>query len=139
MISRVLVAMDDSEMAQEALVYACENHPDAEITVLHVLGGLSPMGAKATRLALEDDFETAAEELADPIFERAHELAGEYGVEIETEMGFGNPARTILNRATDFDAIVIGSHGGSLADRLFVGNVAEKVFRGSPVPVIVVR
>ncbi len=139
MISRLLVPMDDSEMAQQALTYACENHPDTEITVLHVVGGPSPMGGNATRLALEDDFAEAAADLAEPIFDRARELAGEYGVEIETEMQFGSPARSILNKAEDFDAVVIGSHGGSLADRLFLGNTAEKVFRGSPVPVIVVR
>jgi nucleotide-binding universal stress UspA family protein len=44
-----------------------------------------------------------------------------------------------LNSADDFDAVVLGTHGGSLADRLVVGNVAQKVFRNSPVPVIVAR
>jgi nucleotide-binding universal stress UspA family protein len=44
MISRILVPMDDSEMAQRALEYALENHPDAEITVLHVVGEPSPWG-----------------------------------------------------------------------------------------------
>lgn len=38
-----------------------------------------------------------------------------------------------------FDAVVIGSHGGSVVDRLIVGNVARKVFRNSPVPVVVAR
>jgi nucleotide-binding universal stress UspA family protein len=41
--------------------------------------------------------------------------------------------------AEGYDTVVVGSHGGSLADRLFVGNVTEKVFRRSPVPVTVVR
>lgn len=131
--------MDDSEMAREALGYALENHPDAKITVLHVVGEPSPMWGEATGLALEDDLEEAAEELAESVFVRARELAAEYDVEIDTDVQLGNPARAILNRAEDFDAIVIGSHSGSVADRLFVGNVAQKVFRRSPVPVIVVR
>jgi len=50
----------------------------------------------------------------------------------------GSPARAILNRVDDYDAVVVGSHGGSLADRLLVGNVAQSVFRRSPVPVTVV-
>jgi nucleotide-binding universal stress UspA family protein len=34
---------------------------------------------------------------------------------------------------------VVGSHGGSLSDRLFIGNVAERVSHRSPVPVTIVR
>jgi nucleotide-binding universal stress UspA family protein len=139
MISRILVPMDDSEMAQEALEYALENHPDAEITVLHVVGEPSPMWGEATGLAFKDDLEQAAEDLAESVFTSARELAAEYDVEVDTEVRLGMPVRAILNRADDFDAIVIGSHGGSVADRLFVGNVAQKVFRRSPVPVVVVR
>ncbi len=139
MASRILVPMDDSEMAQQALVYALETHRDAEITVLHVVGGPSPMGGEATGLALEDDPDSAAEERAEVVFDPARALAAEYGVEIGTEVGFGHPARAILNRAGEFDTVVVGSHGGSLADRLLIGNVAQKVFRRSPVPVAVVR
>ena len=131
--------MDDSEMAQRALAYALENHPDAEITVLHVAGGPSSMGGVATGLALSDDPEAAAEERAKAVFERAEELAAEHGVDVVTDVALGHPTRTILNRAGEFDAVVIGSHSGSLSDRLFVGNIAQKVVRQSPVPVIVVR
>lgn len=131
--------MDDSEMAERALEYALENHPDAEITALHVVGEPSPMTGAATGLALEDDLEEAAEESAEMVFDRARELAAEHDVEITTELQLGHPARAILNRAYEFDAIVIGGQGGLLVDRRVVGNVAQKVFRQSPVPVIVVR
>ncbi|WP_318570673.1 universal stress protein [Salinigranum marinum] len=139
MISRVLVPMDESEMAEHALEYALEAHPDAEITVLHIVGEPSAMMGKAVGLALEDDFEEAVEERASQVHERAHEIAQTYEKEITTDVAWGRPAKAIINRAADFDTVVIGSHGGSLADRLFVGNVAEKVFRHSPVPVTVVR
>jgi len=43
MISRVLVPMDESEMAERALRFALEAHPDAEIIVLHVVGQPSSM------------------------------------------------------------------------------------------------
>ncbi|WP_058997209.1 universal stress protein [Haloarcula sp. CBA1127] len=139
MIAQILVPMDDSEMAQQALEYTLENHPDAEVTVLHVVGGPSPLGGAATALALADDIEAAAEERAEEVFDDARELAAEYDAEITTEVQLGHPARAILNRAADFDAVVLGTHGGSLADRLVVGNVAQKVFRNSPVPVIIAR
>lgn len=139
MISRILVPMNDSEMAQRALKYALENHPNAEITVLTVVGGASAMGGAATGLALSDDIEEAAQEKAKDVFESARQFAAEYDVEISTDVQVGHPVRAILNRASEFDAVVIGSHSGSLTDRLFVGNVAQKVFRRSPIPVIVVR
>ena len=139
MISRILVPIDGSEMAQHALKYALENHPDAEITALHVVGEPSPWGGAATSLALERDIEEAAQERAEDIFDDAKKLAAEYDVEIATEVQLGHPVRAIVNSADDFDAVVIGTHSGSLVDRLVVGNVAQKVFNNSPVPVIVAR
>jgi nucleotide-binding universal stress UspA family protein len=131
--------MDDSEMAERALEYALENHPSAEITVLHVVGEPSPMLGAAAGLALEDDLEAAAQKRAETVFDRAREIAAEYDTEVDTEVKLGNPIKGILNSAEDVDAVVLGSHGGSLVDRLFVGDVAQKVFRQSPVPVTVVR
>jgi len=138
MASRVLVPVDDSDMAADALRYALETFPDAAITVLHVSGGPSPMMGEATEIALSDDPDRVADDHAKDSLDRARTIATEYETDIETEVKVGNPARTILDRADDFDAIVIGSHSGGLMDRLFVGNVAEKVVRGSPVPVTVV-
>lgn len=139
MISRVLVPMDDSTLAERALTYALEAHPDAEITVLHVVGEPSPMMGKAVRLALAEDMEKVAEEQAETLLARAREIAAEYGAELETEVAVGHPARVIVDRSERFDTVVIGSHGGSLVDRLFVGDVAETIFRRAPVPVTVVR
>jgi len=139
MLSRILVPIDGSEMAECALEYALENHPDAAITVLHVVGEPSPWWGEATSLALKEDVEEVAAEQSAEVFDDARALAAEYDVEICTEVRLGHPARAILNRAADFDAVVLGSHGGSLVDRLVVGNVAQKVFRNAPVPVIVAR
>jgi len=139
MISRVLVAMDGSEVAEKALRYALEAHPDTEITILTVVGEPSAMFGEATAIALADDPERSAREHAQPVVDRAREIASEYDTEITTDIGTGHPARTILDQAADFDTLVIGSHSGTLADRVFVGNVAEKIVRQSPVPVTVVR
>jgi nucleotide-binding universal stress UspA family protein len=139
MSSRILVAMDDSEMAERALEHAFETYPEAAITVLHVVGEPSSMMGKAVSLALEDDVEEAAETQSQEVFDRATEVATEYDRTVETNVALGTPAKAIVDRAEAFDLVVIGSHGGSLADRLFVGNVAEKVFHHSPVPVTVIR
>lgn len=139
MISRVLVPMDDSEMAEEALEYALEVHPNADITVLHVVGEPSTMMGKAVGLALEDDIEQAAEDIADEILTRAHTIAEEYDTDIDTDVSWGSPAKVIVNRAEAFDVVVLGSHAGTVVDRLFVGDIAKTVFHRAPVPVTVVR
>ncbi|RLM63947.1 universal stress protein [Halorubrum sp. Atlit-8R] len=139
MIERVLVAMDGSDLSERALRYALDGHPDAEITVLTVVGGASPMMGQAAGIALSDDGEDGVREAAAPVFERAREIAAEYDATVETAVEAGRPARQIIDRAEEFDVVVLGTHSGSLADRLFVGNVAKTVFQRSPVPVTVVR
>jgi nucleotide-binding universal stress UspA family protein len=139
MISKVLVGMDGSEIAEQALEYALEVHSDANITVLTVVGEPSAMFGEATAIALAADPERSATEYAQPVIDRVQEIASEYDAEVTIEVETGHPARMILRRADDFDSVVIGSHGGTIADRVFVGNVAEKIVRQSPVPVTVVR
>ncbi|MGM0448864.1 MAG: universal stress protein [Methanobacteriota archaeon] len=139
MIERVLVAMDGSDLSERALRYALDGHPDAEITVLHVVGGASPMMGQATGVALSDTGDGGIPEAAEPVLERAHEIAAEYDAALETIVEVGRPARQIIDHAETFDVVVLGTHSGSLADRLFVGNVAKTVFQRSPVPVTVVR
>ncbi len=142
MLSRILVPMDDSEHAGHALEYALDNHPEAEITVLHVVGVPSMMMGEAVGLALDDDIEEAAADRAEPVFERAHEIANEHNREIDTSIGIGHPARDILDRAEDYDTIVLGAHGEdwSRATRRFlVGNITETVSKRAPIPVIVVH
>ncbi len=134
--------MDGSENAEIALEYALENFPDASVSVLHVIGVPSSMLGRATGLALADNIDDDAAERAEPVFERAREIAGERDREIETVVGFGHPARNIIDRAADYDTVVIGTHGadrGRATRRFLVGNVAETVSKRAPVSVIIVR
>lgn len=139
MIERVLVPMNDSEMAGRALRYALDVFQDAEVTVLTVVGGPSPLLGEMASIAISDDPDRAAREHAAPALDRARSIAEGYGRSVETEVRIGHPIREILACAEAFDSVVIGSHGGSLTDRLYVGNVAETIVRRSPVPVVVVR
>ncbi|MFB6132580.1 MAG: universal stress protein [Halanaeroarchaeum sp.] len=142
MLSRVLVPMDDSEHAGHALEYALENFPAADVTVVHVVGAPSMMMGEATSLALEEDVEEAAAERAAPVFERARAIAAEHDREIETTVGIGHPARSIVDLAGEYDTVVIGAHGADwqrASHRFLVGNVTETVSKRAPVPVVIVR
>ena len=138
MVSRVLVPMDDSEMAADALRFALSAFPSAAVTVLHVVGGATSYMGAATRLAVADDVDAAAAERAEPVFERARAIADD-DRELTTAVGLGSPAKTIINRAEAFDLVVIGSHSSTVASRLLLGNIAETVARHAPVPVTIVR
>ena len=89
-----------------------------------VVGELSQLMGQATAIAMVDDPRKEAEEIVAPVLDRAREIADEHGLESTTTVGYGAPARDTANRAEEFDAVVIGSHGGTLRDRLVVGDVA---------------
>lgn len=134
--------MDDSQNAADALEYAFDNYPDAEITVLHVVGVPSMMMGEATALSLEDDLESAAGERSEPVFERARGIAADRDRDIDTVVGVGHPARNILDRAENYDTIVLGAHGSDwsrVSHRFLVGNIAETVSKRATVPVVLVR
>jgi nucleotide-binding universal stress UspA family protein len=137
MVDRVLVAMDGSKITERALEFALEAYPDADVTVLTIIGEPSGMMGEAVGLVFEESRERGIEP-ARVVLDRAREIASE-DRELEGIIGYGSPATEIVTRAEEFDTVVIGHHEGSVADRLFVGNVAHKVVRNSPVPVTVVR
>lgn len=138
---KVLVPIDDSEPAREAVAHAANSYPDADLTVLHVIDPSTAMygdGAVYAYDALID----ARREAAEKLFEDAEEIAAEHGHDdLETETVVGRPSREIVTIADDegFDLIVLGSHGRSGAARVLLGSVAETVIRRAPVPVTVVR
>lgn len=133
--------MDGSESAEEALTYAIENDPDADIVVSHVIDVTAVTTAAGPAVVLDDKVAEAAEAHAKNVFERAHELADAAGHEgdLDTAMDEGDPAAAIVSRAENVDAVVMGSQGRDGAARLLLGSVAETVVRRASVPVTVVR
>jgi nucleotide-binding universal stress UspA family protein len=144
MTARVLIPMDYSELAKKALRTALSLHPDAEITVLHVIdfrtSDLGPGGwgdePDEFDQWLDDARDHAEELLAD-----AEGIAAEYDQEIDTDTVVGEDATEILNYVEehDIDMVIMGSHGRSLPARILMGGVSETVVRRAPVPVMVVR
>jgi len=70
------------------------------------------------------------------VFEPAREIAAERGVEIETAMGHGTPAKTIVEYADEHDVDAMRARHGHArregARRLLLGSVAETVVRRAP-------
>ncbi|WP_276298784.1 universal stress protein [Halorussus lipolyticus] len=142
MTDDLLVPFDGSLLSKRAVEYVAEKHPDAAVTILHVV---DPIGvvyeAEAHGLADAETWHERATEAAERACADAAKIAADVGCDVTTAVETGRPARVILEYVEDHDIdhVVMGSHGRSGASRLLLGSTAERVVRRSPVPVTVVR
>ena len=138
MVDRVLVASDGSKQAANALEFALERFPGAELTVIHVV---DPVDLPYAGEGPVDPTTGERWEKATRVCEDSEALAAEFGRDVQTVSVVGNPAREIVSYAStaDFDHVVVGSRGRTGISRLLLGSVAEQVLRRTPVPVTVVR
>ncbi|OVE85504.1 universal stress protein [Natronolimnobius baerhuensis] len=144
MTSHILVPVDDSEHATQALEFACTEYPDADITALNILDPgdfYAATGIEGGSMANYDQIQKQQENQSENLLEQAKDQAAEFGHEIQTDHVVGSVSRSIVDYAdeTDVDHIIIGSHGRTGASRILLGSVAETVARRSPVPVTIVR
>ena len=144
MFKRILVTLDGSDLAQQALEPAFEiaRKFGGEVILLRVaiaepqLVALPAFGeAPLPDYALQRDREEAEAYL--------HGLKLEWysrGAPIHTEIITGNPAEMILDVAEvdEADLIVMSTHGRSGLSRLIYGSVAESVLRGARAPVLLI-
>jgi nucleotide-binding universal stress UspA family protein len=88
-----------------------------------------------------DSWRDEAEAQARERLEAAVDRAETAGVDLDTDLVYGSPARAIVRYADDHDVdqIVVGCHGRDGVSRILLGSVAETVVRRSSVPVTVVR
>jgi nucleotide-binding universal stress UspA family protein len=131
----ILVATDFGEAARHAGDVACELAAKfgARLTLLHVWTVPMPAYAETITLPL-DRIQHAADEAMEL---EAKRLRATFG-ELRTIVVPGVPWCAIVEAAQEhgFDLLVIGTHGRKGVPRLFLGSVAEKVVRASPVPVL---
>lgn len=136
----VLVGIDDSDPAWAALEYALEHHPDAALTLLHVVNPADSVYGEYAQFGVDELIEERRER-GEELLEEARERAADHGGEVETVTTVGLPAETLVEEAEarSVDQIVVGSHGRRGVSRVLLGSVAETVARRAAVPVTVVR
>jgi nucleotide-binding universal stress UspA family protein len=140
MVEHVLVPMDDSPLAERALDFALEVHPNADITVLRVIDYVEESYG-AEMLVGPEEIRNRAVDRAEELFGEIRERTADHAGEVRTVTEFGKPSRVIPEYAEEhgIDLVVIGSHGRSLVSRMLLGDVAGTVVQRAPVPVTVVR
>jgi nucleotide-binding universal stress UspA family protein len=149
MYKKILVPLDGSKLAECALPYAeeiakgCGTEEVILVSVTERVQGYrlfdDPRQLQGQRLILEAVGKK--QEQAQRYLVRIAKKLTAKGINVNTEVLLGNPAEEIVNYAkhSESDIIVMSSHGRSGISRWTHGSVADKVFRGSPVPVLMVR
>lgn len=145
MSTHVLVPLDGSDPAWEALEHAFDRYAGGRITVLHVVDPAEGVYTGYDGGYYDSDAFDRARERGENLCEQAIERLEERGEDdvtsIETVVETGRPSRTIVHYAEEreVDHVVIGSHGRTGVSRILLGSVAETVLRRAPVPVTIVR
>jgi nucleotide-binding universal stress UspA family protein len=144
MYKRILVAFDDSDVAERALREALMLAKDGQATVrvVHAVDVMFP----ATTDMVYVDLETYRQDRVQAgreVVGRAATIAAGSGVELETavlEVEGTRFSNAILEDAVSWsaDLIVLGTHGRGALIHLLLGSVAERIVRHSPVPVLLV-
>lgn len=140
----VLVPVDGSAHSEKALEYVLDNIPEPKITLLRVIDPVNVVGYGDDDYF---DFEGYQEKVKrqhnrdEAMLEDYRDTAAARGIEAETILTTGKPARRILEtvETNDVDHIVMGSRGRSGVGRVLFGSVAETVTRRASVPVTIVR
>ena len=141
-IKTILVPVDFSSNAARALEYAhtLATRFGASLHVIHVceVPSLATGSMDAYAIAYSNWSQQLGDEAERELLKVLPKLAG---VTVTTEVLFGNPARAIVTDATNrgVDLIVMGTHGRGPLMHALMGNVAERVVRTAPCPVLTVR
>jgi nucleotide-binding universal stress UspA family protein len=133
MLNTILVPLDGSQLAEQALDYA-ERLAQATSARL-VLTRVLPVYIIQPP---EDDLASADD--ARDYLERVATRLMAHGRDVKTSTVWGEPVDMILERAraTHADLVVMATHGRSGPGRWLYGSVADQVLRRAPVPVLLV-
>lgn len=139
-ISTVLVALDQSPVAEAALAYAeaIARALAVRIVLLSVVEA-EPRGVLGHTPEVLAYVENIEQETAAGYLRQVAEAIRDRGIPVDTRVVRGSPVDAILAAADGDTLVVIASHGRGGLSRLFLGSVADKVMRLSDGPVLVVR
>jgi nucleotide-binding universal stress UspA family protein len=135
--TKILLPLDGSEVAQVALPHAVKMARmfKAEIILLRVAyappyPGSEPIEAQRAVVAESDAY----------LKEVAASLQGQ-GLTPITSVRYGHAAEEIIAFAShaDVSLIIMATHGRSGVGRWLLGSTAERVLRGTAVPVLLIR
>jgi len=141
MYKRILLTLDGSDLAEQALPHAVAQAQrfQAELILLKVI---EPLGEKfSKRGAAFNRAEETIHDFASEYLERVAAGLHNQDIQFRVVMLEGRPYEEIIRFAESeqVDLIVICTRGHSGFSRWLMGSVAERVTRGVHIPVLLVR
>ena len=141
MYKRIMVPLDGSPLAEQALTHATAQAErfEAELILLKVLEPLPE--ATLTSPASVQRAEQLSAQLARDYLERIADPIRDEDSAVEIALLEGKPYVEIVRFAaeTEIDMIVMSTRGHSGWSRWLLGSVADRVVRGATVPVLLVQ
>jgi nucleotide-binding universal stress UspA family protein len=138
MLERVMIALDGSPLAEQALPFAAAVAKafEAEVILLRVV---ETSGGPSTASLDSVDWRLGRLEAIDYLSDIERQLEGA-GVTVDIDVTAGRASDEILEmaRARDVDLIVLGSHGTGGLTQYRMASTAQKVIFGSETSVLVV-
>lgn len=149
MYQRIMVPLDGSKLAECALPYAeklakgCDTEEVILVSVTERVQAYRPIDDPSQPLGYRLVAEGVGKEerQAEKYLARITKGLEKKGIKVRPEVVLGEAAEGIASYAElgKCDLIVMASHGRSGPSRWTHGSVAEKVFRASCVPILMVR
>ena len=145
MYSRIVITLDGSPIAEEALTRAVEMAKLTKaplhlvrVADVHSVERSVAAGAAFDYVAMGELIDAEIEEATKYIAAKSEELVAQ-GLKVTSAVLTGPVTRAILDQQKRGDLIVIASHGRTGLSRWFLGSVAEEVVRHATVPVLLIR
>jgi nucleotide-binding universal stress UspA family protein len=151
LVRRVLIPLDGSQFAEEALEPALSlGGPAGEFTLLRVVPAITPIayepdqgrisGLRTSVLQQLQELKREQEAEANEYLEEIARRLRSRSLNIQTQLvTYEQPAVAILDAAArhNVDAIAMTTRGRSGVKRILLGSVADKVIRGANTPVLI--
>jgi nucleotide-binding universal stress UspA family protein len=145
MFEKILYPTDFSDVSKKAMdfIKQLKGAGTKEVVIFHVIDERI-----LDRIQHHSDVGINVEEIEKKMEEHAQEQINaiedklkKSGFNVKTRIDKGVPFREILKaeKEEDISVVVIGSHGVSCIEEMFLGSCSEKVIRKSSKPVLVVR
>lgn len=142
-IHRILIPVDFSPAGESAIEYGAflANVFRADLLLMHSLEGVNsypPSWFEGENRGSDKGF--IQTKVSEKLNEIAEGITKKYGVSVKHILTTGKPASKIAEIVVeqDLDLIVMGTHGVSGFEELFMGSTAHRVVNLSPCPVITI-
>ena len=139
---KILVPIDGSSYGENAVAFLASratllwDHPEIELLVV-----LDSFSGRVNQMVGRDSLTRYYEEEAEKCFTGARKYLADKKIEYLETYLVGKAAETIARYAEEkqFDLIVMGSHGRTALQGLFIGSVTNGVLARTKIPLIIVR